>query len=45
MCSDVSYHSTSRKLEAEIKRNIELMWLTQGLIPSYKTIANFRKEE
>jgi len=35
---------SSRKLEAEIKRNIELMWLTQGLIPSYKTIANFRKD-
>ena len=34
---------SSRKLETEIKRNIELMWLTQGLIPSYKTIANFRK--
>jgi len=35
---------SSRKLESEIKRNIELMWLTQGLIPSYKTIANFRKD-
>ena len=35
---------SSRKLEAEIKRNIELMWLTQGLIPSYKTIANFRRD-
>ncbi|WP_321467839.1 IS1182 family transposase [Halarcobacter sp.] len=35
---------SSRKLEAEIKRNIELMWLTQGLTPSYKTIANFRKD-
>ncbi len=35
---------SSRKLETEIKRNIELMWLTQGLIPSYKTIANFRKD-
>jgi len=23
--------------------NIEMMWLTQGLTPSYKTIANFRK--
>ena len=34
---------SSRKLETEIKRNIELMWLTQGLTPSYKTIANFRK--
>ena len=35
---------SSRKLEVEIKRNIELMWLTQGLTPSYKTIANFRKD-
>ena len=34
---------SSRKLELEIKRNIEMMWLTQGLYPSYKTIANFRK--
>ncbi|NQY54145.1 MAG: transposase [Campylobacteraceae bacterium] len=36
---------SSRKLETEIKINIELMWLTQGLTPSYKTIANFRKDE
>ena len=36
---------SSRKLETEIKRNIELMWLIQGLTPSYKTIANFRKDE
>lgn len=35
---------SSRNLEKEIKRNIELMWLTQGLTPSYKTIANFRKD-
>jgi len=34
---------SSRKLETEISRNIEMMWLTQGLTPSYKTIANFRK--
>jgi transposase len=34
---------SSRKLELEISRNIEMMWLTQGLTPSYKTIANFRK--
>ena len=34
---------SSRKLETEIKRNSELLWLTQGLTPSYKTIANFRK--
>jgi transposase len=35
---------SSRKLEIEIKRNIEMMWLCAGLTPSYKTIANFRKE-
>jgi len=35
---------SSRRLESEIKRNIELMWLTQQLTPSYKSIANFRKE-
>lgn len=35
---------SSRNLEREIKRNIELMWLTQGLTPSYHTIADFRKE-
>jgi len=35
---------SSRKLEQETKRNIEMMWLTQGLSPSYKTIANFRKD-
>jgi len=35
---------SSRKLETESKRNIELMWLCAGLTPSYKTIANFRKD-
>jgi len=35
---------SSRKLENEIKRNIEMMWLCAGLTPSYKTIADFRKE-
>jgi len=35
---------SSRKLETEIKRNIEMMWLCSGLTPSYKTIADFRKE-
>ncbi len=34
---------SSRKLEQELNRNIEMMWLTQGLRPSYKTIVNFRK--
>jgi len=35
---------SSRSIEKECKRNVELMWLTQGLIPSYKTISNFRKD-
>ena len=35
---------SSRKLEQECKRNIEMMWLCAGLYPSYKTIADFRKE-
>ena len=35
---------SSRKLEREIKRNVEMMWLCEGLTPGYKTIANFRKE-
>lgn len=35
---------SSRRLEAEIKRNVEMMWLCAGLKPSYKTIADFRKE-
>lgn len=35
---------SSRKLELECKRNIELMWLMKGLAPDHNTIANFRKE-
>ena len=34
---------SSRMLEKEVKRNIELIWLTSGLTPSYHTIADFRK--
>ena len=35
---------SSRKLERECSRNIELQWLLQGLQPTYHTIADFRKE-
>ena len=35
---------SSRGLEKECKRNIELMWLMRGLVPDHNTIANFRKE-
>lgn len=34
---------SSRHLEKECKRNIELMWLMKGLAPDHNTIANFRK--
>src|SRR4051812_16430800 len=34
---------SSRKLEKECIRNIELQWLLQGLQPNYHTIADFRK--
>lgn len=33
----------SRKLEAECKRNVEVMWLMDGLKPVHKTIAEFRR--
>lgn len=35
---------SSRCLEREAQRNVELMWLTGRLTPDHKTIANFRKE-
>ena len=34
---------TSRKLENECHRNLELMWLLQKLAPDHKTISDFRK--
>ena len=34
---------SSRRLERETQRNIELMWLTGRLMPDFKTIADFRK--
>ncbi|WP_439878659.1 IS1182 family transposase [Pseudomonas prosekii] len=33
-----------RRLEREAQRNVELMWLTGRLMPDFKTIANFRKD-
>jgi len=35
---------SSRRLERECRRNVELLWLTQGLAPDFKTIADFRKD-
>ena len=35
---------SSRRLEKEAQRNVELMWLTGRLTPDFKTIADFRKD-
>ncbi len=35
---------SSRRLEAETKRNLEVIWLLGKLSPDHKTIANFRKD-
>lgn len=35
---------SSRRLEREAQRNVELMWLLGRLTPDFKTIANFRKD-
>ena len=35
---------SSRRLEREAQRNVELMWLIGRLAPDFKTIADFRKD-
>ena len=35
---------SSRRLKKETNRNVKLMWLTGRLMPNFKTIANFRKD-
>src|SRR6266852_79770 len=35
---------SSRRLEREAQRNVELMWLVGRLAPDFKTIADFRKD-
>ena len=35
---------SSRRIERETQRNVEVMWLTRRLMPDHKTIANFRKD-
>lgn len=34
---------SSRRLEAECRRNVELMWLLERLVPDHKSIAEFRR--
>src|SRR5271169_6883621 len=36
--------ASSRRLEREAQRNVELMWLSGRLAPDFKTIADFRKD-
>src|SRR6202011_4894940 len=36
--------ASSRRLEREAQRNVEMMWLAQRLAPDFKTIADFRKD-
>jgi transposase len=35
---------SSRRLEKEAGRNVEVMWLTGRLVPDHKTIADFRRD-
>jgi transposase len=35
---------SSRRIEKECERNVEVMWLTGRLTPDFKTIADFRKD-
>jgi hypothetical protein len=41
---DINQIRSSRRLEREACRNLELIWLLKNLKPGYRTIANFRKE-
>src|SRR4029077_18518346 len=36
--------ASSRRLEREAQRNVELMWLTGRLAPDFETLADFRKD-
>jgi transposase len=36
--------ASTRKLEREAQRNVEMMWLTERLAPDFKTIADFRRD-
>src|ERR1700730_6606885 len=36
--------ASSRRLEREAQRNVEMMWLTQRLAPDFKTIDDFQKD-
>jgi transposase len=41
---NLNWVQSSRRLEREAERNVEVMWLTGRLAPDHKTIADFRKD-
>ena len=44
VCGYLNQIRSSRKLERECQRNVEVMWLMKRLTPDFKTIADFRKD-
>src|SRR3954454_4937180 len=44
MCGYLNRVQSSRRLEREARRTVEVMWLTGRLAPDHKTIADFRKD-
>jgi hypothetical protein len=45
ICGYLNRVPSSRRLERECQRNIEMIWLTGQLAPDFKTIADFRKDK
>ena len=45
VCGYLNRVQSSRRLEREAQRNVELMWLTGRLAPDHKSIADFRREK
>ena len=43
ICGYLNRVRSSRRLEAESKRNLEVIWLLRRLSPDFKTIADFRR--
>ena len=44
ICGYLNRIPSSRRLEREAGRNVEVMWLTGRLVPDHKTIADFLRE-
>src|SRR3984957_8632662 len=44
ICGYLNRVQSSRRLEREAARNVEVMWLSGRLVPGHKTIADFRKD-